>query len=251
MRTIDYQGLIAINEFNSYLAEVGRKRSISELRENLLWITKHNNPIEDELKKSIDIINNNNTFLSAISNDNITYLQELYEKDYHLGAYKDTSLRLAVKWGSIECLFYLYTKQCYNINTCGLNGLMRIVAELGSPTLFDKIIERYYNLIINYKKEQSQFYKKEDNKEYTIADFYNDQNYIDFTDVLLWSLKYGNMFLTLHLLDTEQYQKYINYDELKQNTEKTFYPFDFKFYKCSDDSHKYSINILLERLSSK
>ena len=249
MSTIHYEGLIAITEFNSYLAEVDSKRSRQELRENLLHITKYSNPTEEELQKSINRINNNNTFLSTISNDNINYLKELYEKGYDLGHYKDTSIRLAVKWGSLDCLFFLKTKHCYNINTCGLSGLMNIVAELGSPTLFDKIIERYFNLIVDYKKEQ--FNEKDDNKEYTIAEFYNDQNYINFTKVLKWSLNYGNMFLTLHLLDTEKYQQYINYDELKQNTEKTFYPFDFKFYKCSDDSHKYSINILLERLSNK
>jgi len=249
MLTIDYQGLIAITQFNSYLVEVNMKRSIQELRENLLYLRKKSSyPTEEELKKSIDIINNNNEFLSAIPNDNIDYLKKLYEKGYDLDHYKSTSLRLAVKWGSIDCLFFLETKHCYNINTCGLNGLMNIVAELGTPNLFDKIIERYFNLIVDYKKEQSQFNKQDDNKEYTIADFYNDQNYIDFTEVLHWSLKYGNMFLTLHLLDTEKYQKYINYDKLKQNTEKTFYPTD---YKCLDDSHKYSINVLLERLSNK
>jgi len=231
----------AIHQFNIYLGYVNRGRSIKELEDNCLRYkritTNYSSPPDDNvLLDRTEQLGKVNQFLDAIMNNNILYLEELYEKGYAPGYYRDTPYRLAVRWNSSDCLFFLYSNNCYNIKTAGLNGIMDIIAEMGTPELFDKIIEKYYNYIVDNKSIDT----RPSNEPYTVADFYKDQDYINFTKVMLMSLKYSNMFMCLHLLNTEKYKEQIDFD--------TLYKIHDKLYMNYLHENSYTVSSLLTTL---
>jgi len=238
---IKYRAAEAIHEFNRYLSYGNRVRDIHELKINLLGYKRINSrwcdppDDEDRLIKSTERLKDENSFLYAVMNNRVEYLEELYKKGYAPSGYKDVSYRVAVHFESADCLFFLYSIQCYNINTAGLTGIMDIIAEMGTPSLFDKVIEKYYNYIVDNRSITTE----ESNKPYTIADFYKDQHYINLTEVMLLSLKNMNIQMILHLLDTDKYKEQIDFDILYTRHDKLYFP---------NDNNNYTTSSLLTRL---
>jgi len=238
---IEYKAAEAIHQFNIYLGYANRTRDIHQLKIHCLGYEKLNSraciPPKDENKliKAIEWLENENKFLHAIVNDRVEYLEELYEKGYAPCHYKDVSYKVAVRFESVDCLFFLYSNRCYNIKVAGLAGLIEVISETGTPFLFDKVVEKYYNYIVDNKSTSTTV----SNKHYTIADFYKDQHYINFTEVMLKSLMNMNLKMILHLLDNDKYKDQIDFDTLYKIHRKLYYP---------HDKSNYTVSALLTRL---
>ncbi len=236
---IKHRAAEAIHQFNIYLSDADMTRNIHELKINLLRYERINSrhcvPCEDDiLIKRTEKLENTNAFLNAVQTNNVEYLEKLYEKGYAPSGYKDISFRVAVDYESVDCLFFLYTGKCYNINVAGLAGILEIIAEKGTPSLFDKVIEKYYDYIVDNKSITTEV----SNKPYTIADFYKDQHYINLTKVMLYSLKNMNIQMILHLLDNDKYKDQIDFDTLYKRHDKLYHP---------NDKNNYTVSSLLTR----
>jgi len=212
---------MSIHKFNRFLAEVGQSRSYKELNENLLLLGGRT---EKDREEKVARLQKTNTYLDAIYCGNPDYLKSLIEKGYGIHDYKDTAMKLAVKRGNMDIILTLYGNKHYNITYAGLRGLMECVSEFGNPELFDKLIKNFSSQIIKHKQETR--LQTDSNSffsliqilrygiDYSVRDWYLDQEYIDFTEITTGSLYHQNIVLFMHLV--KKYSEFINFEEISK-----------------------------------
>lgn len=193
----DEEYYILCVKFNYYLCLVDSGRSISELATN--WFAS----IEPE---HIQI-------LESIKLGDLEKLKEL-NKTHRIGCYKDIQLRLAVKYEHINIICYLVNYRYYNIKHAGLSGLMQIIAENGSPNIFDQVINIYKKFILN---DDFKEHEPINPQNYTVYDFYQQQNIIDFEYLFKWALYFNNEELLLHIFKNKNIMRLIDSENIIEN----------------------------------
>lgn len=147
--------------------------------------------------------------LKCIKLGDIEGIKNLHQQNYKITSYKNIQFELAVKYEHIDMIFYLLESRSYNLNYAGLKGLLRIVCSIGSVNLFEQIIKKYKSKILNdvYKGHVVK-------NNYTIYDYYQQQNIVEFEDILYDSLRDKNDKFIEYIIKNSEIMKLVDYDNI-------------------------------------